>query len=58
MTLPTMPESPNSPSVYRGGARRAGALQTECVEGGMGWVPPFIRILRGLGLLWVSLMLM
>ena len=55
---PAMTEAPNSPSVYRGGARRAGALQTECVEGGMGWVSPFIRILRGLGLLLVSLILM
>ena len=53
-----MTEAPNSPSVYRGGARRAGALHTECVAGGMGWVSPFIRILRGLGLLLVSLMLM
>ena len=30
---PTMPESlPNSPSVYRGGAHRAGALQAQRVE--------------------------
>ena len=28
------------------------------LEGGMGWVSPFIRILRGLGLALVSLMLM
>ena len=28
------------------------------LEGRMGGVSPFIRILRGLGLLWVSLMLM
>ena len=55
---PAMTEAPNSPSVYRGGARRAGALQTECVEGRMGGVSPFIRILRGLGLALVSLMLM
>ena len=40
------------------GARRAGELQTECVEGRMEGVSPFIRILRGLGLLIVSLILM
>ena len=28
------------------------------LEGGMGWFSPFIRILRGLGLVGVSLMLM
>ena len=28
------------------------------LQGGMGWVSPFIRILRGLGLALVSLILM
>jgi hypothetical protein len=28
------------------------------LQGGMGWVSPFFRILRGVGLVWVALMLM